>query len=182
MSQALPTFGNSVGTHFWCKAHDALWWLGKISRLTTAADAYIVRFLDDAGLVKIALAPSRYTAAQAAVRGSWCLQVHRYSSLMRGPQRNVDKSRGTLKSAANATPPPNGTSEVRWLGDGSSLVCSMSSMCCFGSVLFQIVGYAFHRGSSSSTFSYPGCRCRCLCCFGSLFQPPFVVIPRPRSK
>lgn len=53
----------SAPTSLRYKPYDTLWWIGKISHLTTKADTYIVRFIDDPGLVKIALAPSRDTTA-----------------------------------------------------------------------------------------------------------------------
>ena len=90
-----------VGAHFWYKAQDGLWWLGKISRHAPTPNTFIVRFLDDPGPVRIALSPSRYTTSQDAVRGSWCLQVHRSSSFLRGLQRDADKSRGAPTSSAD---------------------------------------------------------------------------------
>ena len=83
-----------VGAHFWYKAQDALWWLGKISKPTSTADVFMVRFLDDPGPIKILLSPARYTTALDAVIGSWCLQIHRSSGFKRGILRNSDDSRG----------------------------------------------------------------------------------------
>ena len=82
-----------VGAFFWYKAQDGLWWLGKISGPTERADHYIVRFLDDPGPIKIALSDVRYSTLGSAVCGSWCLQVHGGSALMKGLLRNVDMSR-----------------------------------------------------------------------------------------
>ena len=83
-----------VGAYFWYKGQDHLWWLGKISAHTPTPGQYVVRFLDDPGPVKLALSTARYTTSLGAVRGSWCLQVHQGSSLMRGIVRNDDESRG----------------------------------------------------------------------------------------
>ena len=83
-----------VGAYFWYKGQDHLWWLGKISAHTPTPGQYVVRFLDDPGPVKLALSTARYTTALGAARGSWCLQVHQGSSLMRGIVRNDDESRG----------------------------------------------------------------------------------------
>ena len=81
----------AVGTHFWYKARDHHWWLGKISAHTTTVAQYIVRFLDDPGPVK--LSPSRYTTAIGAERDSWCLQSRQGRPLQRGILRNIDESR-----------------------------------------------------------------------------------------
>jgi hypothetical protein len=94
-----------VGAHFWYKAQDALWWLGKIAGHTPTPDVFIVRFLDDPGPVKIALSPSRYDTALAAVCGSWCLQLHRSSPFMLGIRRNVDESRGVEITPVENVPP-----------------------------------------------------------------------------
>ena len=82
-----------VGAFFWYKANHGLWWLGKISGHTSQPPLYLVRLLDDPGPIKIALSDSRYTTAADAVQGSWCLQVHRGSALLKGILRNVDMSR-----------------------------------------------------------------------------------------
>ena len=82
------------GAHLWYKGNDGLWWLGEISASTTEDRVYLVRFLDDAGPIKVPLSPARYTTSTGAVRGSWCLQVHVASAFSRGVQRNVDESRG----------------------------------------------------------------------------------------
>ena len=83
-----------VGTHFWNKARDHHWWLGKISAHTTTAAQYIVRFLDDPGPVKLKLSPSRYTAAIGADRDSRCLHIRQGRPHQQGIVRNVDESRG----------------------------------------------------------------------------------------
>ena len=84
------------GAHFWYKSGDRLWWLGKIIANTTEDGVYLVRFLDDPGLIKLPLPPARYTytTSTGAVRGSWCLQVHVASTFSRGVQRNVHDARG----------------------------------------------------------------------------------------
>ena len=82
-----------VGTHFWCKARDHHWWLGKISAHTETA-AQHVRFLDVPGPVKLKLSPSRYNTAIGAERNSWCLQTRQGRLLQQGILRNVDESRG----------------------------------------------------------------------------------------
>ena len=84
-----------IGSRFWYKGQDHLWWLGNISAYTSTPRQYVVRFLDDPGPVKLALYSARYTTVDRAVRGSWCLQVHQGSSLMSGIERNVDESRGS---------------------------------------------------------------------------------------
>ena len=43
----------SVGPHFWCKACDYHWWLGKTSTHAKMAAHYVVRFLSDPGPVKL---------------------------------------------------------------------------------------------------------------------------------
>ena len=83
-----------VGAHFWYKARDHHWWLGKISAHTTTAAHYIVRFLDDPGPIKLKLSPSRYTTAVGAERNSWCLQTRQGSALKHGVLLNADESRG----------------------------------------------------------------------------------------
>ena len=63
--------------------------------------------MDDLGPVKLALSSAQYTTALGAVRGSWCLQVHQGSSLMRGIVRNVDESRGAeIAGSADLNTPP----------------------------------------------------------------------------
>ena len=82
------------GVHFWYKGDDGLWWLEKISASTTEDKVYLVRFLDDPGLIKLLLPLTRYTSSMEVVRGSWCLDIHIASAFPRGIQRNVDESRG----------------------------------------------------------------------------------------
>ena len=96
-----------VGTYFWDKAQDNLFWLGKNSAHTLTPGQCVVRFLDDPRTVKLALSSARCTTALGAVRGSWCLQVHQGSSLMRGIVRNVDESRGAeIAGSADLNTPP----------------------------------------------------------------------------
>ena len=90
-----------VGTHFWYKARDHHWWLGKISAHTTTVAQYIVRFLDDPGPVK--LSPSRYTTAIGAERDSWCLQTRQGRPLQQGILLNIDESRGVELADSVAT-------------------------------------------------------------------------------
>ena len=49
------------GAHFWYKGDDRLWWLGKISASKTEDGVYLVRILDDPGLIKLPFPPRRYT-------------------------------------------------------------------------------------------------------------------------
>ena len=86
------------GAHFWYMGDDGLWWLGNISASMTTKGVYLVRVLDDPGLIKLPLPPARYTTSTGAVRGSWCLQVHLTSAFARGVQRTVDESRGAAVS------------------------------------------------------------------------------------
>ena len=64
------------GAHFWYKVDDGLRWLGKVSASTTTDGVFLVRFLDDPGLINLPLTPARYTTSTGAVRDSWCLQGH----------------------------------------------------------------------------------------------------------
>ena len=84
------------GAHVLYKGDNGLWWLGKISASMMEDGVYLVRFLDDPGLIKLPLPPARYTytTSTGAVRGSWCLQVHVASTFSRGVQRNVHDARG----------------------------------------------------------------------------------------
>ena len=82
------------GAHVWYKCDDGLWWLVKISASTAEDGVYLVRFLDDPGLINLPLPPARYTTSTGAVRVSWCLQVYQASAFSRGIPRNVDDSRG----------------------------------------------------------------------------------------
>ena len=79
--------------HFWYKGDEGLWWPGKINASKTTTGVYLVRVLDDPGIIELPLTPARYTASTGAVRVSWCLQVHLASTFARGVQRNVDESR-----------------------------------------------------------------------------------------
>ena len=83
-----------VGAHFWYKARDHHWWLGKISAHTTTTATYIVRFLDDPGPVKLKLSSSNYSTTIGAERSKWCLQTRQGRALQHGILRNVDESRG----------------------------------------------------------------------------------------
>ena len=56
----------SVDAHFWYKARDHLWWLGKISAHTTTAAHYVVRFFAGPEPVKLKLSSSRHTTAIGA--------------------------------------------------------------------------------------------------------------------
>ncbi|CAB1104650.1 unnamed protein product [Ectocarpus sp. CCAP 1310/34] len=85
-----------AGAFFWYKTRDGLWWLGKITGPPLQSDLYVVRFLDDPGPVKLALPDVRYSTAETAVSGSWCLQVHSGSALFKGILRNIDMSRGDI--------------------------------------------------------------------------------------
>ena len=68
---------------------------------------YVVHFLDDPGLVKLALSSARYATVLGAVRGSWCLQAHQGSFLVRDIVRNVDESRGAeIAGSADLDTPP----------------------------------------------------------------------------
>ena len=82
------------GAHFWYKADDSLWWLGKISTRTSIDGEYLVRFLGDPGPIKRPLSPAHYTTSTGGVQGSWCLQLRRGRSVARGILSNVDESRG----------------------------------------------------------------------------------------
>ena len=82
------------GTHFWYKADDGLWWLGKFSARTSIDGEYLVRFLDDPGPIKLPLSPAHHTTSTGGVQGSWCLQLCRGRSATRGIQSNADESRG----------------------------------------------------------------------------------------
>ena len=72
------------GAHVWYKGDDGLWYPGKISASTTEDEAYLVRWWDDPGPIKLPLSPARYTTSTGAVRGSWCLHVHVASAFSRG--------------------------------------------------------------------------------------------------
>ena len=64
---------------------------------------YVASHLDDPsdpGPVKIALPALRYSTTAAAASGSWCLQVHNGSALLKGLLRNVDMSRGIVYDAS----------------------------------------------------------------------------------
>ena len=65
------------GARFWYKADDGLWWLGKICACTSTDGEYLVRFLDDAGPIKLPLSPAHNTTSTGGVQGSWCLQLRR---------------------------------------------------------------------------------------------------------
>ena len=82
------------GAHFWYRGDDGLWWLRKISAITTEDGVYLVRFLDGPVPIKLPRPPARYTNSTGAARGSWCLQVHEASAFPREIQRNVYESRG----------------------------------------------------------------------------------------
>ena len=83
-----------IEAHFWYKADDGLWGLGKISARTSIDEEYLVRFLDDPGPIKLPLSPAHYTTSTGGVQGSWCLRLRRGRSVARGIQSNVDESRG----------------------------------------------------------------------------------------
>ena len=84
--------------HFWYKARDGLWWLGKVahdaSTDNSSARSYIVRFLNDPGSIKIGLHPSSYTTSRSAVHGSWCRHGHQVGGLDRSVLRHADVPRG----------------------------------------------------------------------------------------
>ena len=48
------------GAHVWNKGDDGVWWLGKFSASTTEDKAYLVRFMDDSGPIKLPLPPACY--------------------------------------------------------------------------------------------------------------------------
>ena len=72
----------------------------KKSTHTPTPGQCVVRFFDDPGSVELALSSARYNTALGTVCGSWCLQVHQGSSIIRGIVRNVDGSRGTELSGS----------------------------------------------------------------------------------
>ena len=82
------------GAHFWYKADDGWWWLAKIGARTSIDGEYLVRFVDDAGPIKLPLSPAHHTISTGGVQGSWCLQLRRGGSVARGIQSSVDESRG----------------------------------------------------------------------------------------
>ena len=57
-------------------------------------DQYVARFLENPGLVKLALSSAWYSTALGAVRGSLCLLVHQGNCFVRVIVRNVNESRG----------------------------------------------------------------------------------------
>ena len=59
-----------VGSCLWYKGQCNLWWLGKSSAHIPTPGHYVVRVLDDSGLVKLVLSSSRYNTALGAVHGS----------------------------------------------------------------------------------------------------------------
>ena len=83
-----------VLTHFWGKARDHHWWLGKMYAHPKTAAHYVVRFLDDPGPVKLKLFPSRYTTTSGAERDMLCLQTRQGRTLRQGILRNINESRG----------------------------------------------------------------------------------------
>ena len=101
-----------VGAYFSYNGQDHLWWLGNVSVHTpTPGQQYVVRVFHDPGPVKLTLSSARYTTALGAVRGSWCLQMHKESSLMRDIVHNVDESRGAdLASSTDLDTSPWSTS------------------------------------------------------------------------
>ena len=88
----------SAGAHLWYKARDGLLGSGKVAHRTSThnytANAYIVRFLDDPGPIKIDLLSSSYTTSRSTALGSWCLQRHQAGGLARGVLHNADGPRG----------------------------------------------------------------------------------------
>ena len=49
------------GVHIWYNGNDGLSWIGKINASTTEDRVYLVRILDDPGLIKLPFPPRRYT-------------------------------------------------------------------------------------------------------------------------
>ena len=96
-----------VEAHFWYKANNRLWWLGKISGRIPSSSKRVMRVLHDPGPVTLVLSPTRHNTALGADRGSWCLQVYQGSSLMRDIGRNVDESRGADIVGADALDSPS---------------------------------------------------------------------------
>ena len=103
-SRHFSAFPLPSGAHFWYKTHDGLWWLGKIAKLSPAADRYTVRFLDDPGPVQLSLAALKYTTALDGAFASWCLQIHKGSAIAHGVLRHADDPRVAATSTA-ARPP-----------------------------------------------------------------------------
>ena len=69
--------------------------VGKNQRSHEHSDGeYLIRSLDDPGLVKLPLSPARYMISTGGFRGSWCLQLLRGRPVARGVQSNADESRG----------------------------------------------------------------------------------------
>ena len=64
----------SPGGHVWYKVRKAFWWLGNIAHQTqrdiSSRNAYIIRFHDDAGPIKLDHLPASYTTCPDAVSGS----------------------------------------------------------------------------------------------------------------
>lgn len=115
-----------------------MWWLGKASRLTTTADTYIVRHLDDPGPVEIALTPSRYTTAHVVVRGRIVAPsrtsqplFHAWPALQR---QQTPRRTGTSAVNANAT-------RLQTTAAAQILGCKHagdSSVCCVCSAHFSL--------------------------------------------
>ena len=57
----LPRHGASQRSPRLVQDYDGLWWLGKINASTTEDRVYLVRILDDPGLIKLPFPPRRYT-------------------------------------------------------------------------------------------------------------------------
>ena len=55
------------GAHFKYEGDDGLRWLGEISATTPTDGAYVVRFLDDPGPIKLPLSRAHYTTSTRAV-------------------------------------------------------------------------------------------------------------------
>ena len=72
-------------------SRDTFWCLGAVTRTTTTANQFIVRFLDDPGPIRITLFPDRYNADKSVRCGAWCVQVHRNSSFGRRPHLRLPR-------------------------------------------------------------------------------------------
>ena len=88
-----------AGACVWYKGQDHLWWVGRISAYTSTPGQYVVSVCDDPGPVELAGSSARHSKAVGAFCGSWCIQVHQGSFLMRGIVPNADEYRGAELAA-----------------------------------------------------------------------------------
>ena len=86
-----PSWERGMDLQFFCQEIISRYWAGTPNQHRQTNRMYHrMRFLVDPAPIKLLLSTACHTTSTAAVRDSWCLQVHFASAFAGGVQHSVD--------------------------------------------------------------------------------------------